>query len=205
MSMSLKLTAFFYILASVCASPTNIYSDVEKIVNGFGPVTVQDVDLKLYAGRWYQTHASLIPNQTFEKNGYCITADYTYIDPVTLSVVNAENKGSPTGEIFSMNGTATIPNEEQPGKLRIKFDTKSHLSHPFAGFYWVIELDPNYKWAVVSVPFSLELFILARDVIEFRTTYQDIVLAKVASRGFDKSFNSPLETYQGPDCKYITL
>lgn len=42
----------------------------------FFPPTVDSIELSAYLGRWYQMYVSLIPNQTFEKNGYCIAADY---------------------------------------------------------------------------------------------------------------------------------
>lgn len=40
------------------------------------PSTVDDIKLPAYLGKWYQMYASLIPNQTFERNGYCVTAEY---------------------------------------------------------------------------------------------------------------------------------
>lgn len=46
------------------------------------------------------------------------------------------------------------------------------------------------------------LFILARDVDEFNALYKEEVLELVASKGFTRSYNKPLETYQGPQCKY---
>ncbi len=38
--------------------------------------TVDELQLSSYVGRWYQMYSSLIPDITFEKKGYCITADY---------------------------------------------------------------------------------------------------------------------------------
>lgn len=41
------------------------------------PHTVKSLDLDAYLGRWYQMYASKNPNQTYERDGYCITGDYT--------------------------------------------------------------------------------------------------------------------------------
>jgi lipocalin len=83
---------------------------------------------------------------TFEKNGYCITADYGYVNPTCLTVTNAETIGGPTGQLISINGTAMVSDPKEPGKLKVRFD-----SHKFMEFhksnYWIIALDPNYNWA----------------------------------------------------------
>jgi lipocalin len=40
------------------------------------PDTVNSINVTAYLGRWYQMYASVIPNTTFERNGYCVCADY---------------------------------------------------------------------------------------------------------------------------------
>ena len=61
---------------------------------------------------------------------------------------------------------------------------------PHPGFYWVIatgNIEPGknlYPWGIVSSPFGVNLFILARDVEEFRTKYKEEVLEFVKSKGF---------------------
>ncbi len=80
------------------------------------------------------------------------------------------------------------------------------------GDYWITALgdpaaDTNYlyPWAIVATPYRTSLYILARDVTQFRTVYQDQVLLLAKQQGFDKPFNSPLETYQDTDCDYPPL
>lgn len=48
----------------------------EILSKSFFPPTIDSIELSSYLGRWYQMYASLIPNQTFEKSGYCVVADY---------------------------------------------------------------------------------------------------------------------------------
>ena len=74
---------------------------------------------------------------------------------------------------------------------------------------WVVQLGPAtykgglYQYSVVS-DFSLySLFVLARNVTEFKMTYEEQVLAKLKEQGFTKFFDKPKETYQGEDCVYV--
>ena len=55
---------------------------------------------------------------------------------------------------------------------------------------------------MVSVPFSITVFVLARDVPTFLATTSQTVLKRLSERGFDLPFNTPLETYQGTGCAY---
>lgn len=91
-----------------------------------------------------------------------------------------------------------------PGKFKVKFDNMTRL-----GDYWVTAVgqptqDSNgsYPWAIVSTPFRTSLYILARNVQQFRAKYQSTVLRIAEEQGFTQPYNMPLETYQGPDCVY---
>lgn len=62
------------------------------------PSTVDELDLDAYLGRWFQMYASLTPNTTYERGGYCVTGDYYAIDnqdegsytaPIAFSLVNS--------------------------------------------------------------------------------------------------------------------
>ena len=50
-----------------------------------------------------------------------------------------------------------------------------------------------------------QLFILARDVKEFRVKYQSSLLFSLNDQGFSTIINKPVETYQELDCKYVQL
>ena len=74
---------------------------------------------------------------------------------------------------------------------------------------WVVQLGPPsfdsdlYQYAVVSNRWKSNLFVLARNVTEFKLQYDDEVTAKLKEQGFTKFYNRPTETYQGSDCMYI--
>eukprot|EP01031_Cornospumella_fuschlensis_P025338 gene25338-30597_t len=190
------------------------------------PMTVDQLNVDQYLGRWYQMYSSLIPNSTFEKYGYCITADYykTDITGATFGIYQCS-------KLETVDGYATQPSGD-PGKFVITFDStqesniddydpndetmkidnmySSRNMSQMKGNYWAIALgDPEpdkpnnpYPWAVVSQPFGLMLFILARNVELFRERYENEVLKLVKKKGFIFPFNKPLETYQESNCQY---
>ena len=79
----LHLTLLSLAFFAVCSATTTI-----------PPATVDSIDINSYVGKWYQVYGSLLPEKTYEKNGYCITAEYTLIPPtgsvVSFSIVNSE-------------------------------------------------------------------------------------------------------------------
>ena len=53
-----------------------------------------------------------------------------------------------------------------------------------------------YEWAVVSDPFELSLFVLARDVKTFFTRYNATVFSELERIGFNRLLNHPRQTVQ---------
>ena len=74
---------------------------------------------------------------------------------------------------------------------------------------WVVQLGPptfegdQYQYSVVTDRFKISLFVLARDVEEFKQYYDAEVLTKLKEQGLYKFYNKPTVTYQGEDCKYF--
>lgn len=192
------LTIFFLISLALQVLPCQSFD--------IPPETVSSLDPDAYLGFWYQMYASLIPNKTFESNGFCVTANYfnpsVTEEKVEFTIINSQNMNSFDGEKKRITGKATNDDpKDEPGKYSIDF-----AGVPREGNYWIIAVGDKdgdqYPWAVVSSPFKLQLFILARNVNEFREKYEEEVLKLVKDQGFDKDLNKPLETYQGDDCAY---
>ena len=55
---------------------------------------------------------------------------------------------------------------------------------PFSGDYWIIDLDPDYKWAVVGEPGRKYFWILSREPRLDDTLYQQI-LDRAKQQGYD--------------------
>ena len=76
---------------------------------------------------------------------------------------------------------------------------------------WVVQLGPPtfngdyYQYSVVTDPYKLTLFVLARNVAEFKQNYDEEVLTKLKEQGFTRFYNRPKKVYQGPDCDYVHL
>lgn len=121
------------------------------------PVTVNSVDLKKYAGLWYEI--AKIPNR-FQK--HCVsgtTAQYTLRDDGRIDVVNSCLEAD--GSIDRAEGLARIVDAKTNAKLEVSFFSILGW-RPFWGDYWVIGLDEDYQWVVVGTPNRKYGWILSR-------------------------------------------
>ena len=120
--------------------------------------TVDTIDLQRYTGRWYEI--SRLP-MWFERN--CtgdITATYTLRPDNHIDVVN---RCRTQAGMISANGIAEMPDAKHPGQLRVRFAPDWLAWLPIVwGDYWVIALDPDYRWVMVGAPSRDYLWILAR-------------------------------------------
>ena len=184
-------------------SPWNAARDLLSLNNtALGVETVDVLELDAYVGLWYQMYADQLVYSTIEPDAQCVTAKYAIQDDGSVSVHNYQTTGSPDSGVDTIDGYATVPNAEEPGQLKVFFDTS-----PLGAPYWVLALGPKneggmYDYAIVSDPFSAYLFMLARDVDTFQQKYDESVLEQLDTLGFNKKFNSPIATYHGKDCVY---
>lgn len=135
--------------------------------------TVPALDLQRYAGTWYEI--ARLPN-SFEKGLECITATYTLRPDGRVTV---ENKGvRADGTVSSIKGVAWVSSKDEPAKLKVRF------FWPFAGKYWVVYIDNDYRYALVGEPKRKYFWILSRTPQIDSTTY--VQLVDIASqKGFD--------------------
>ncbi len=141
--------------------------------NSEDPEVIQDLDLNRYMGLWYEIGHS--PN-FFQ--GLCerSTAEYSLEASGEVKVLNTCYRND---SVFStIKGTATAPDRAEPAKLVVDFGFFRK------GDYWIIDLEPNYEWAVVSGPKKSSLFILARKAPMAPEVLEGI-LAKLKEQGFE--------------------
>jgi apolipoprotein D and lipocalin family protein len=142
--------------------------------------TVTALDLQHYAGKWYEI--ARLP-MWFER--HCIndvSATYTLKADQAISVLNTCR----TSEgMISAQGIAVVPHAQYPGQLRVRFAPAWLSFLPFVwGDYWVIDLAPDYSWALVGAPSRKYLWILSRTpTLEAATT--TYLKDKSRSLGFD--------------------
>lgn len=120
------------------------------------PATVERVDLDRYLGTWYE-----IARMEHRFQASCageVTATYSRQDE-GVRVINRCVKED--GEAVSVDGHARIVDAASNAKLEVSFFSIFGWS-PFWGDYWVLALDPEYRWAVVGTPGRDYGWILAR-------------------------------------------
>lgn len=118
------------------------------------PATVAEVDLGRYLGTWYEI--ARLPNRFQDGYGVAceaVTATYTARPDDQIGVSNRCDDGgvsrAAVGRAYPVPGSGNA-------RLRVSF------FWPFFGDYWVIGLDPGYRWAVVGAPRRDYLWILSR-------------------------------------------
>ncbi len=145
---------------------------------------VPTVDLVRYAGTWYEI--ARLPN-TFQKQ--CIsdvTATYTLLENQDIEVVNRCRKED--GTYGEAEGRAKRADEDgPPAKLKVRF-APAYLSFLWFvwGNYWIIDLAPDYTYAVIGEPDRKYLWILCRTPQMEETIYQGI-LRRIGDQGYDAS------------------
>lgn len=150
--------------------------------------TVPSVDLKKYAGKWYEI--ARLPNR-FQKD--CtgnVTAAYTLRDDGKITVLNECREGD---EMERAEGVARVAGDS-PGNavLEVRFAPAFLSWLPVWGDYRIIALDPDYRHAMVGTRDRKYLWILARSP----SLEEDVIrrlLDQARSQGFpvDKMQRTP--------------
>lgn len=136
---------------------------------------VPNVDLKKYAGKWYEIASY---PQRFQKGCHCTTAEYTLTDKDYIIVENRCNRDSVNGKQSYIKGKAFVEKNSGNAKLLVQF------FWPFKGKYWIIDLADDYSYAVVSHPNKQYLWILSRNPKMDAAVYQKII-SRLKEKGFD--------------------
>lgn len=129
--------------------------------------TVKFVDLSRYVGQWYEI--ARYPNR-FQKGCVGSRATYTLRDDGRINVVNACYDKSFAGTLRSAKGKAWVVDTETNARLKVSF------FWPFAGDYWIIDLDQDYEYAVIGHPKRKYLWILSRTPEMSDEVYQSILM-----------------------------
>jgi len=139
--------------------------------------TVPFVDIKKYAGKWYEIASY---PQLFQKGCHCTTAEYTFTDKGYVVVENRCNKESVDGKVSYIKGKAFVEENSGNAKLLVQF------FWPFKGKYWIIDLADDYSYSVVSHPNRKYLWILSRTSKMNSDVYNQILI-RLKEKGFDLS------------------
>ncbi|MDM7922207.1 MAG: lipocalin family protein [Pyrinomonadaceae bacterium] len=143
--------------------------------------SVSGLDLNRYAGKWYEI--AKYPNKFQKQCVGNVTATYTLKQNGRIEVLNQCLKKD--GVTENAKGEAKVPDKSMPSKLKVRFAPGALSWLPFVwANYWVIDLDPNYRYAVIGEPDRDYFWILSREPEMNDATYQAI-LRKAEANGFN--------------------
>lgn len=139
------LLALALLLAGCAATPAD------------APRTVERVDLGRYLGTWYEI--ARLPMWAQDNASVAcedVTATYAARPDGRIGVLNRCLNALAGNAPRQASGSAYAVEGSGNAKLRVSF------FWPFFGDYWVLGLDPDYRWAVVGEPRRRWLWILSR-------------------------------------------
>jgi len=135
--------------------------------------SVPAVDLARYGGKWFEIASFPM---FFQRN--CVadtTAEYAPAKNGALSVLNRCRTESGFDEA---SGTASVVDGFGNSRFKVSF------FWPFEADYWIIGLDPEYRWAVVGDPDRRTLWVLSRTP-QLAAAETATALASAGDQGFD--------------------
>ena len=140
---------------------------------------VPTLDLQRYSGQWHEiAHLPMFFQRKCAAN---ITATYSPKPDGSIGVTNAcdDKRGR---RIVAEGKARPVPGH--PGRLEVRFAPDWLAWAPMVwADYWVVELDPDYRWAVVGGPSLKYLWILSRTPSMDRQLFDDI-RSRAAQRGY---------------------
>ncbi|WP_300711565.1 lipocalin family protein [Limnohabitans sp.] len=143
--------------------------------------TVASVDVPRYMGTWYEI--AKYPNWFQKKCASSTSAQYSLQADGQVQVLNRCKTAN--GEWSEALGMARQIGRANSPRLQVRFAPAWLSFIPMVwGNYWIIDLDPQYQWVVVSEPSREYLWILSRTPELPAATYQGL-LGKLAANGFD--------------------
>lgn len=136
------------------------------------PPVATNVDLQRFEGQWYEIAHLPRPTQqdcTGTIATYRKRADgaYDFVHECTLA----------EGSYYGKTLVASVPDAKTPAKLVVDIDG-------FKGDYWILDVAPDYRYAVVGHPSRDYLWVLSRTQTMSPADH-DAALGKAKSNGFD--------------------
>jgi apolipoprotein D and lipocalin family protein len=165
--MSLVVLMFTFLAGLALVAPSRAADKPLEVVDS--------VDLDRYLGRWYEIASYPM---FFQRGCTATTADYSLREDGLIKVINSCRKGTLDGKLKQAKGKAKVVDTETDAKLKVSF------FGPFWGDYWIIDLDPDYQWAVVGVPSRKYLWILSR-VPHMDEALYDEITGRLPDKGYD--------------------
>jgi apolipoprotein D and lipocalin family protein len=136
---------------------------------------IKNFDLNRYLGVWYET--ARFPH-SFEKGLVGVTATYSVSPDGKIKVENAGYRKTLDGESSVALGKAKLAGKPTDGHLQVSFFLF------FYADYFIMDIDPDYQWALIGSKADKYLWILSRVPQMEDITYNKI-LDKARDLGYD--------------------
>ena len=146
------------------------------------PRTVESVDLRAYAGTYYEI--ARFPNRFQKQCVGEVTATYVIRNDGRVDVINRCRTAA--GTVTEARGIAKRAGQDQSNaKLKVRFAPAILAFIPKVwGDYWILGVGPDYSYAVIGDPSRTYLWILSRTPVMPDLSYRQ-ALEIAASNGFD--------------------
>lgn len=142
--------------------------------------TVPKVDLDRYLGKWYEVAA--IP-QRFQKQCVANTnAEYSMAEDGLIKVLNSCDTAE--GSRSVAEGRAKVVDTQSNSKLKVTFVKFIDWIFAFGGAYWIVDLAPDYSYALIGDPSAKYAWVLSRNPVMASEVYLKIE-AKFKAEGYD--------------------
>ncbi|MEO8486984.1 MAG: lipocalin family protein [Betaproteobacteria bacterium] len=143
--------------------------------------TVDKVDLSRYAGTWFEI--ARLPNKLQAECAGDVTTSFTRRGMNTFDIVTRCRRKDGSEEVD--NGIARVRDTSTNAKMEWRFLPLALAWWPFAwSDYWIVDLAPDYSYAMAAAPTRESMWILARTADLDAANYARLV-AKARTLGFD--------------------
>ena len=150
MKSSILILNIFAVLISTFSISSAFAEENKKLE------AVSNLELQKFQGVWYEiAHNPWFP----ENNCFSMIAHYKLIKDKKIEVTNICRKNGFDGEISKITGKAWLVDPIINSKWEVQF------IWPFTLDYWVIDLQEDYKYAVIGEPDKENIWILSRKPI----------------------------------------
>ena len=142
--------------------------------------TVPHVDLQRYLGTWFEI--CRLPLKWEDETAQDITAHYALDPDGKIRVDNRciDEDGKPTQSVGQAEAV-----DATNSKLTVTFLPEFLRWIPFTkGDYWIMKLDPDYRYSLVGGPDRANLWLLARDA-QIPETVKQEYLDHAVAQGYD--------------------
>jgi apolipoprotein D and lipocalin family protein len=135
--------------------------------------TVPSVDLNKYMGTWYEIARLQFPWEVACAHNTTTTYTKTSADTFDVDYQCQPDEKSP--RIKTARGHAKVVDTKTNAKMKFTFTYFDRHEWVFNGDYWIIQLAPDYSYAVASSPKGDHVIVLSRTPSMSEDLYQSIL------------------------------